>query len=420
MKKIYYLLSCFIFSSFVGHAQCTPDTTNTTFGFSPADTSQAVIIQGTAYSASVQFYSAPVISDSTDTIQVLSTIIDSAITGWPRGINYVKNPLATTVSSGGRFCIQYSGTTNSAAGQYNLRFSGSVHIISQTLGDTILTLASFNSLVQSHGLPAPYAYRLWVIITPVAPCNGLDSNNLTGPGVKPVASDLPCIVQSVPYFQTVQGRIQTDSTVTISVPVVGNLPVVFTVDSVRIDSILGLPNGITFGLSPRTILGGGKGCVSFYGTTTDAVGNYPITAIGTAWLTGNAAGQTIPYTRRGNLNQYAPFSGYYLRVVSTPDSCHLYIDSVTSVTNYNQSLNAKINVFPNPTAGVFTLQVNSGSPVTGMVFIFDALGRRVHEQPIDVLGPYSTTIDISKFGAGLYTLQVSTPQGSAVQKISVE
>ena len=167
-------------------------------------------------------------------------------------------------------------------------------------------------------------------------------------------------------------------------------------------------------------MGGGKGCISFYGTTTDPTGSYPITAIGTAWLTGSAFGQSAPYTRRGNLNQYAPFSGYYLRVVSTPDSCHLYIDSATAVTNYNQSLNAKITVFPNPNTGVFTLQVNAASPVTGKVFIFDGLGRRVHEQSIDVLGPYSTTIDISKFAAGLYTLQVSTPQGSAVQKISVE
>lgn len=420
MKKIYYLLSFFIFSALFSNAQCTLDSTNTYFGFSPVDTFLPVITQGAAYDTSIQFYSQPVVADSTDTIQILSAILDTTITGLPRGITALKNPASTTVSSGGRFCLQLSGTTTANPGQYNIGITGTVHIKSIVWGDTLISVQALDTLIASHGLPMPYTYSVWVVIPYVAPCNALDTTHLTAPGAYPVASDLPCIVQNVAYSQTVQGQIQTDSTISLNLPIVGNTQVVFTVDSVRIDSIDGLPTGITYGISPRVIRGGGKGCVTFSGTSNDTVGTYPITAIGTAWLHGSYAGQTIPYAKRGNLNADAPFSAYYLRVVSTPDSCHLFIDSTSSVLDYSRSLNAKVNVFPNPNNGIFTLQVNSGSPVTGNVIIYDAIGRQVHSQPIDVLGAYITTIDLSRFGSGLYTLQISTPQGSAVKKISIE
>jgi hypothetical protein len=420
VKKIYYIFACFMISALIGNAQCTLDTSNTYFGFTPADTTLPVIIQGSQYDTSIQFYSAPVISDSTDTIHILSTILDTVITGLPRGITAIQNPTSTTVSAGGRFCLQLSGVTNSNPGKYNLGFSGTVHIVSLVLGDTLISVQALDTLIMSHGLPAPYVYSVWVGMPYVAPCNGLDSNNLTHPGVYPVATALPCIVQSVPYFQTVQGMVQSDSTVTINLPVIGNTNAVFTVDSVRIDSIDGVPNGITYGISPRVVLGGGKGCISFYGTTTDPVGNYPLKAIGHAWLTGSVYGQSIPYEKSGDLTSVAPFNGYFLRVVSTADSCHLYIDSTTAIKDYSSSLNARINVFPNPNNGIFTLQVNAASPVSGKVIVYDATGRQIYEQPIDVLGPYITSIDISRFSAGLYTLQISTPQGSAVKKISIQ
>ena len=287
-----------------------------------------------------------------------------------------------------------------------------MHVSSALLGDTIISLAAFDSILPFYGDSAPlFSYFLKVQAPYYAPCSVDTSVTLATPGVYPVASDLPCIVQDVPYNQTVTGRIQATGS-----SVVSGITINFAVDSMQLDSILGLPTGISFGRSPAFVYGGGLGCVSFFGTTTDSVATYPITAYGTVWLTGSAAGQSFPYTLHGNLNQYSSFGGYYLRVVSSADSCVL----TAGISDYFSSLNAQVSVFPNPNNGVFNLKVNAASPVTGQIFVYDAIGRKIYEQPIDIIGAYNTTINLSGFAAGIYSVQVHTPNGTAVKKISVQ
>ena len=381
-------------------------------GFWPADTAIQPIVEGIAYDTTIQAYIPAFANDTTDTLSILSTIIDTVL-GFPTGIGYVANPASHVISSGGRQCFQISGSTLDTPGVYHLLFLGSVHVISAALGDTVLSLTDFGSVLQAnYGMASPFIYALTVVPPFVGPCNHLDTTHLTGPGVYPVASDFPCIVQTVPYDETVQGRIQSDSTTTVA-----GISVLVTVDSVEIDSIKGLPTGITFGLSPRVLMGGGSGCVEFSGTTTDTTGTYPITAYGTAWLSAAAAGQNFPVARRGNLNQYSSFGGYYLRVVGISDSCSL---TIPSGINYVKALNAEVSVFPNPNNGVFGLKINAASPVIGQILVYDATGRKVYEQAIDILSVYTTTINLSRFASGLYSLQVCTPNGSVLKKVSIE
>jgi hypothetical protein len=417
MKKIYYLISLFILSGFMAKSQCSLDSSNMQIGFWPADTSLHPIIQGLPYDTTAQLYMAPFVNDTTDTLRILSTQIDT-IFGLPTGVTYTQSPASHSISPNGRVCFTFSGRTADTVGWYNFSFLGSVHIISAALGDTILTIADFNSVVVGYGYEAPVAYALRVVAPYVRPCMDIDStydnDTLINPGVYPVASDLPCIVQGVLYNQSVQGRIQTDTSVTIM-----GISVNFVVDSMQIDSILGLPTGITFGRSPAVILGGGFGCVNFAGTTTDTVGTYPLTAYGHAWLTASAAGQHFPYTVNGNLNGHSPFGGYYLRVVHTGDSCSLTIPP-NGIKEYYNNLNAQISVFPNPNNGIFNLKINAASPVAGQIQIYDGIGRKLYEQPIDIIGLYTTTLDLSRFASGIYFLQVRTPQGVGTKKISIE
>ena len=412
MKKIYYFTFLFIFSGFVAKSQCTIDNTNTQMGFSPADTSFPFITQGVPYDTFAQIYMPAFVNDTTDTLQILSTVIDT-IFGLPRGIAYAENPATTTISPNSNRCINFSGTTVDTAGWYHFSFLGSVHVKSAALGDTVLAIADFNSVVVGYGFAPPIAYALNVVSPYVRPCLGLDTTHLTQPGAYPVASDLPCIVQGVAYDQTVQGKIQTDTTMTIA-----GFTANFVVDSVQIDSILGLPTGITFGRSPAVVLGGGYGCINFAGTTNDTTGIYPLQAYGNAWLTATAAGQSRPYTVRGNLNSHSPFGGYYLRVVHSGDSCSLTIPS--GINDYFTNLNAQVSVFPNPSNGVFNLKVTSSSQINGQVLVFDAIGKKLFEQALDFTGIYSTTIDLSRFATGIYSLQVRTAHGFVTTKLSVE
>lgn len=141
----------------------------------------------------------------------------------------------------------------------------------------------------------------------------IDSAALSSPGVYPSDTDLPHIVQNVAYNQTVTGKIQSSFDTTL-------LTITFTVnvDSVLIDSLQGLPSGITWTRAPNVIKGGGYGCAEFTGTTGASPGQYALSAYGTAWghLINSTFGVDTPISYSGDLNQFSPWGGYYLTVVA--------------------------------------------------------------------------------------------------------
>lgn len=141
----------------------------------------------------------------------------------------------------------------------------------------------------------------------------------TTPGVNPTAPNAPCIVRGVPYDLTLQGKIQASKDTVIAI-----ITVHIDVDSVRLDSIQGLPAGITWTKTPNVLPGGGNGAVCFTGTTNAPAGNYPLTGYGTVWL--HVTSTTFPIdthlVQQGNLNQYSPFGNYYLDVTEPGVSCH--------------------------------------------------------------------------------------------------
>jgi hypothetical protein len=237
----------------------------------------------------------------------------------------------------------------------------------------------------------------------------------TTPGASPTADNLPCIVRTVAYNQTVQGQIQSGQDTTIF-----GQSVHVQVDSVRIDSVTGMPTGIVFTKNPTVLLGGANGCVNFAGTTTDPTGRYPITAWGTAWVRLQGTFPIIgaidtPYTYNGQLNRFSPFGDYFLDVINAGQQCH-----VTGLNDFNSTLNAAFSVYPNPSTGVFEMKLNAGSRVNGEVVVVDLTGKKVFAQPLDVVGLYSTSIDLSAFAKGIYTVQLRTTEGLASKNISIE
>src|SRR5579885_508751 len=107
MKKIYLVIVLFL-SVLALNAQCNIDTNNVQAGFTPVDTSLPGFVQGSAVDTFIQFYSPAFVNDTTDTLHILSTAIDT-IFGLPNGITYVKNPASNTISPNGRQCIQFTG-----------------------------------------------------------------------------------------------------------------------------------------------------------------------------------------------------------------------------------------------------------------------------------------------------------------------
>lgn len=146
-----------------------------------------------------------------------------------------------------------------------------------------------------------------------APCT-IDSS-ITDPGFYP--TEFPCVERTVPYDTSLQiYNFSTVDAADFGIP----FPVTVTVNWVRIDSIEGLPSGITYVCSPSncTFPGGSRGCINISGTTNDAIGEYPLTIYATV----NADVPGLGTQEIGGTTDDLGFS-FALDVINPGDPCPL-------------------------------------------------------------------------------------------------
>lgn len=229
----------------------------------------------------------------------------------------------------------------------------------------------------------------------------IDPHAQPNAGISPAPSQLPCIVAGENYDQTIQ--VQNLATFNF----------VVTVDSMVLTSVTGLPTGINWFKNPDVLYTGQNGCLRFYGTTNAPAGKYNLNWIGTVWFSVPYLGAQM-YT--GNLSQIATQFKYYLNVINPGDSCR----PITGEDDFSADLNSAMYVYPNPSNGVFEFRLDAGKRINGEIAVFDMTGRKVFGQQLDAVGIYTTSIDISRFAKGLYTLQLRTADGFASKRISVE
>jgi len=128
----------------------------------------------------------------------------------------------------------------------------------------------------------------------------------------------PCIMRGQTFGYAYQVHIPASTTF-------GPFPV--TIDSVKLDSITGLPNGVVVTGTPSTgvIPGGGNGCLWISGMTNDPVGPYSPTFNLTVWYNSSFGGAGVADTTLADLGYYftinvcgppLPVAGFY----GTPQS----------------------------------------------------------------------------------------------------
>lgn len=105
------------------------------------------------------------------------------------------------------------------------------------------------------------------------------------------------------------------------------------------------------------------------------------------------------------------------------NTAYIYFDfnpAIITNTTVNKNANVGVNsldleevsVFPNPTAGEFTLQL----PENGSLVIYDLMGTVVLKKQVTT----NQKIDVSNLAKGMYNLQVNTMKGSVLKKLVVE
>ena len=84
------------------------------------------------------------------------------------------------------------------------------------------------------------------------------------------------------------------------------------------------------------------------------------------------------------------------------------------------SLQESISVYPNPSSGIFTIQMDNGKlPINNcQLSIYNLLGENVYERTTKN-EKLSTTIDLSKQETGIYFLQMKSGNKSFSKKIVI-
>lgn len=97
--------------------------------------------------------------------------------------------------------------------------------------------------------------------------------------------------------------------------------------------------------------------------------------------------------------------------------CELNINVVSNVSQL-PALDAALTTYPNPATDWLNVKLDNISLTKAELYLRDPLGRQVYYLPLErVNQSFQTQIDLSQLAAGVYTLQIETPEGQLTRRI---
>ena len=93
------------------------------------------------------------------------------------------------------------------------------------------------------------------------------------------------------------------------------------------------------------------------------------------------------------------------------DPAALSVDNVIS---------GEFNVYPNPTNGVFTVELNNIKADDYKISVTNVLGQEIYASTKEISTLISEKIDLSDLRKGVYMLEVSNSESTITEKIIVE
>ncbi len=249
----------------------------------------------------------------------------------------------------------------------------------------------------------------------------IDNNNTNF--VSPRPDSLPCVERTVFYDQTIQYAFPSSINLGDFIP---NLPFpyVLTIDSVVIDTVYGLPNGINYVSNPAggKFKGGQKACALMSGTTTDPAGSYPLEFSGYMRLKGFPipgifGGDTIIDFSVLQSMGGGQAPQLDLEVIEQGAECSNQISSSVKESD----LFSSVKVYPNPNKGVFHLELNAERNAEASIAILDITGRNVFSETVTMTSGFlKKEIRLTGMPSGIYLLKIHDKTGTITRKISVE
>jgi len=118
-------------------------------------------------------------------------------------------------------------------------------------------------------------------------------------------------------------------------------------------------------------------------------------------------------------NRVTTSGRYYYRVrACNAVGCSEYATEATVLSNRNTELLKGIEVYPNPSTGIFKVNVDNGQRGNITLRVTDALGRVVaSETLVKTAAALQYPLDLNKLSTGVYQLHLDLPNGTAVTRL---
>jgi hypothetical protein len=252
--------------------------------------------------------------------------------------------------------------------------------------------------------------NIYAACTPAATAPPIDG------GFFPASNSQPCVVKSEPV-----------SGLVIQLKNFGNITNDVFVISTRIDTVLGLPSGLSWNMtvpsanSANTLLTDEIGCIEITGSTNAPIGNYDLDFAVTVEVSLSGNVQTI-IGRTSELVQVfnstfgteADFS-YYLNVVNNQSECThtVGIQELTNVSN--------LNIYPNPFSDKTVVSFNSIETTKYTARIIDVMGKEVYTESINAAsGMNKVEVNAKNISSGMYFIVLSNGKATSTKRLVVE
>ena len=84
------------------------------------------------------------------------------------------------------------------------------------------------------------------------------------------------------------------------------------------------------------------------------------------------------------------------------------------------TFNGNLGIYPNPTNGIFTIEMNDVEKDVYTIKITNVLGQKVFTTSQSVNGIYKENIDLSAFQKGVYLIEIKNSTATITERIIVE
>lgn len=228
------------------------------------------------------------------------------------------------------------------------------------------------------------------------------ANNDTVSGIEP--DTLATAFAGVPYNETIYFRLPADTIVPF---VIGGdtFPLHLCIDSLTIDSVIGLPDNFSYECNVPwcAVHGGSNGCASISGMPTAAdLGIHPLNVFVSIY-TNDCYGFSLP-------PQPDTVSFYYIDVQQS-----LGVPLVSPANDFTIG-----KCFPNPASYMITIPYSSSDDQEMELSVTDLSGRKLMKKQIHAKrGNNIETLDISALNGGMYLVKIRSESEVKLEKFQV-